>query len=531
MRLKAGLYVLAYTFVSLLTGFQELCAQGKIKLEGYTVHTDSKGKKSAIADMNIHVYRGADKTDEYRSNKKGRFDFQLEYGAVYKVALEGNEGYIDMCFMVDGKIPAAKQTINPTISIDFVLIDKDNTSIDTLKFKFPFTKFKFDGDKKFIDDAKYLNDFTKGMFKEYVEAKKQIKKQEADKALEAKANAGVIYFSVGGKLLAGDPPSAAVDNRKILLKDEKGNTVETVSTDKYGKFSFTKLAPDRNYSVVMDESDSLGFSGKKITLYNKYGKELLVSTSDKKGNFKFQLLASDKAVLSQLKVEDNNLLIGGALEALINGKTQAVAKIRITLANSLSGEIYETIETDENGKFVFTKLPPDKNFVIRMEEASPELANVKITIKDRKGNEIASGRSDGFGKFRFQLLASDKVMMNSLEVEENDTRMDLIGKFLNGENNIPLGNIKVDLLDDRNQVLQTTLTNGKGIFLFKNLTLYSGYFFKLDEKDPGISGLSSLLLAETTDKPVKEYKIEANQALKRRILASDQGKLGRLYLK
>ncbi len=524
------LFTLSLTILLVLQ-LSRAVSQNKIKIEGYTTHTDKKGKKTAVADVHINVYKGADKTDEYATNKKGKFEFQLDFGFNYKIALEGNDGYIDMCFTIDAKIPETKQNFNPTIAVDFVLIDRDNSEIDSLKFKFPFTKFKYDGGKKFVDDPKYLNDFTKGMFKEYIAAKKQAQMQIAEKAKNEKANANTHFLTIGGKLLAGNPPTKAIQNMKVLLKDEKGSTVETSGTDKFGKFMFSKLAADKNYFLSLDDNDSSSLYGQKITLFSKYGKSLMTTNSDDKGGFKFQLLSSDHMTLSELQVEDNDLLIAGTLEEMINDKNQALPNIRISLVNATTGQIYETVESNEAGKFVFSKLPPDKNFAIRSEGTISELANMKIFVKDRNGVDIASGTADGFGKFRFQLLSSDKEMMNNMEVEESDLKMDLFGKFLGGENNNPVKDLKVVLMDDAGKILQTSATDDKGIFRFNNLLLYAGYFFVLDDKDPAVSSLSAITLADLSDKPVKEYKIEIGQPLKRRILASDQRHLGRLYLK
>src|ERR1017187_9647048 len=75
----------------LLVLFSKTQAQDRIKIQGYTTYTDKKGKKSAVSDMHINVYKGADKTDEYASNKKGKFEFYLDFGSAYRIVLEGNE--------------------------------------------------------------------------------------------------------------------------------------------------------------------------------------------------------------------------------------------------------------------------------------------------------------------------------------------------------------------------------------------------------------------------------------------------------
>lgn len=534
MNFKTPLLLFIVLFFLFKTSTAQNKNQGSVKIEGYTIYTDKKEKKSGIADINIRVYKLdklTEKTVELKSKKNGRYELHLDYGSAYKVALEGNEDYMNMSFFLDAKIPVDKQTLNTTISLDFPLVQKDNTDIDTLKFQFPFTKFKFDGNKKFIDDVKYLNDFTKGLFKEYKDAQKLQKKQQADKIAQEKNAGNTHYITIGGKLLSGDPPAYPVINRKVLLKDDKGLTIETAGTDKYGKFSFTKLTPDKNYSVVMEDMDSSGLDGKKITLYSSNGKSLMVSTAGKGGGFKFQLLAADKATLLQLEVEDNSLMLAGTLQATKDGLSQPLPHTKIILSSVNSGQVYETVETDENGNFVFSKLPPDKNFVIRMAEASADLANVKISINDRNKNELASGPADGFGKFRFQFLSGDAQTMNKMQVDERDLKMDLVGKFMDGETNNLLADLKVNLLDDKNTILQTTTTNDKGVFVFKNLELYLGYYFELEMSDPKLAAVKTLVMSEISDKPIKEYKIEAEKPIKHRLLASDQRKLGKLYLR
>jgi hypothetical protein len=522
---------IVFLFASCIMLIANAQDRGQVKVEGYTIQDNKKGKKVPVADINMVVYKGTEQIDELKTNKKGHYEVMLDFGFQYKVVLENNPGYISMSFAVDAKVPPAKGDIKPSVGLDIPLFETGTNEIDTLKFKFPFTKFKFDGNKKFIDDPKYLSDFEKGLFKEYKDAQKQVKKQQADKAAQAKLDANAHFMLIGGKLMAGNLPKTPIKNMHIHLLNEKGAAVETVSTDKYGKFSFSKLALDRNYSVKMDDSDSAKLAGTKITMYNRSGKEIYSTTSGAKGGFEFKLLASDRVNLVQLEVEDNSLLIAGTLEALLNGKSQPVAKSRVVLADAVTGSIYEIVETDANGKFVFSKLPPDKNFIVRLEESSSELANIKIIMKDKDGNEIATSNADGFGKFRFQLLASDKESMNKLQIDETEIKMDLVGKFLTAdEKNAPLDNVKIDLMDDAGAVLQSTTSNDKGVFVFNNLVLYSGYYFRLDPTNPKVSSITAVVLAEKNDKALKEYKVDAS-GVKSRILASDQKRLGKLYLK
>lgn len=506
--------------------------KGSVSIGGYVIHTDSKGKQSPLENININVYQGTEIINNFTTNKKGRFDVSLPFGYQYKVVFENNDEYIDMSFAVDGKVPPQKENISPSVSLDVPMFEKGTSEVDTLKFKFPFTKFKFDGNKKFIDDQRYLSEFQRGLFKEYRDAQKQIKIQKAEKLAQAKLDAKARFILVGGKLLAGNPPTLPLKNMKINLVSEKGLVVETSTTDKYGNFSFSKLALDRNYSIKLDENDADKLIGTKITMYNKFNKEVLVTRSDEKGGFLFKILASDKIVISELEVIDNSLFIAGTLEALLNGKQQAVSQAKIVLANSTTGSVFETVETDAKGNFVFSKLPPNKNFVVRLEDSNAKLAAIKITMKDWSGKEIKSDTADGFGKFRFQFLKGDPDVLNNLQVDENTLKMDLVGRFLlSDEKSTPLSSVKIDLLDDAGLVLQSTTTSENGMFIFNNLTLYDDYFFRLDSADSKIKTASSVVLSNKTAKPVKEYKLDSTQEIKYRFLPSDQKKLAKLYMK
>ena len=516
----------------LVLAFCGFAQDARFKVTGYTTYFDKKtGKEHAHDSILIHVYRGKDKLADLISDKKGKYSISLDFGSVpYKFAVEGNHEFLDESFVVDSKSLATVSVKSPpVIEQKIILLFRDDLDKDSVQYKFPFTKWKFDGSKNFKEDEKYVNEFVSKAFKEYKPALKQVQLQL--KEAEATKNKHTRLMLIVGRLLSGTTNKKSLAHIKLNLLDDKGNVVERTETDKLGKFSFSKLNPDQNFMIVPDVLDSAKLSDLNITLLNKFGKKMLATSSDAKGAFKFQLLSSDRAIMAQLEAENNDLLIAGTLEAGLNNQLKVLARKNLVLANPVSGEIYEIVQTDENGKFVFAKISPDKAFVIRLKDEDGELANYTVVIKDQQGVVVASETADGFGKFKFQLLANDKQAMEHLEVDENDLKMDLTGILSDGDKNIPLGNVKVVLLNDKGEVLLSSLTDELGNFLFKNLILYNGYFIQLDAKDEHLSSLKTLVLSDKLGKEIKEYQVELADGIKQRLLASDQTKLARLYLR
>lgn len=523
-------------------------AQGFLNVEGYTYTLTKENKRKPIADINIKVFKEMEKEAEsvgkqkkknamresiffkdFKSDKKGRYAFSLEYGFIYKIAFVDNDGYVNTNYEVDNRVAADKQKAKPNIQVDIPLVSTDESNVDTLKLRFPFTKMKFDGNKKFIEDAKYINDFQKGLFPEYKTLKTQIKKEEADKAIQAKLDAKIRYIKIGGKIMAGDPATFAIKNMRVKLVDDKGKVVEIATTNKFGKFVFTKLAAERAHSILLDENDSAKFAGQKITIYNKIGEEVLTTTSTDKGTFKYQLLPSDKKTLAMLEVDENRLFIAGSFRALVDNKENVIAKTAIVLVNSITGEIYEKVITDANGGFVFSKLPADQSFLIRLEENNPKLAGVKIKMKDKSGNDFVEAKTDGMGTFRFAFMKDDVEKINVLEISDEELKMDVVGLLQSAEDNKGIANLKLILKDEKNGRTQEVTTGENGQFTFKNISLTSTQSVKLDETDARLKSMKAFTIADISGKAIKEYKVE--QENKIQLLTSDLIRLGKFYMK
>lgn len=221
-------------------------------------------------------------------------------------------------------------------------------------------------------------------------------------------------LSLAGNFLYGDNPSKPLANKKVIIKNEFGDIVEETTTNEFGAFAFRNLPIDQNYLITLDDSD-LPINA-KIILTNKSGKEVKFARSDSKGKFSFSLLAVEKSSISDLSIDDKDLIM--ALNGyLYDQNKKAISNAKVTIFNR--SEVIENIITDEKGRFAFKNLGADKNYLFSIDDSDPRFTNItKIYIADGKGRIYREIKRNSNGKFQFDLLDIDKSVMGDYSVDD-----------------------------------------------------------------------------------------------------------------
>jgi len=207
--------------------------------------------------------------------------------------------------------------------------------------------------------------------------------------------------SIAGNFYAGDDRKP-LKNTKVNLINDKGEIVQTTTTNPYGSFVFMHIPPDENFTIALEEIEPK-FASQKIYFTNKSGREI---TMIQGGMFRYKILASDKNTLSLLKVEDSQLLVDleGTLFADKVGK-KPLSKASIYLVDE-KGEIVGNYITDAKGNFKFVNLPADKTFMIRLKEDDPSISTKDVFMGDSKGRIVATLKQGG-KFFRYTFLPDE----------------------------------------------------------------------------------------------------------------------------
>ncbi len=334
-------------------------------------------------------------------------------------------------------------------------------------------------------------------------------------------------IAVSGKIVIGNNINNPLKNSDVMLLSEDGKTLNSVATDASGYFIFEDLEADKKYMVKLDDTEPK-FS-KKIKYYLADDKDALIretGADGKGGKFVFRNLPADPNSLPETTLEGvtfaGNLLFG-------KNSTKPLSNTKVNLLNN-KGEIVQTVITNAFGAFVFSHLPADQNFFVKVDENDTELAlNTKIIMTNKSGKEMKSTDSGNNGSFKFSFLAGDKNSLKQMSVEDTELRIDYKGKIVSGDK-VPLANSVVNLVNAKGEIIQTTRTDELGAFRFSNLPADQVVLITLDETDTQLKKFKKVFITDSNDAVVKEVAGNDAGVFKFSILPSDKQKLGTVYV-
>jgi outer membrane protein OmpA-like peptidoglycan-associated protein/tetratricopeptide (TPR) repeat protein len=288
--------------------------------------------------------------------------------------------------------------------------------------------------------------------------------------------------ALDGKILQSKTMTDGAGNVNVLLLTDKGDPIQHTITDNNGFFRFDNLTPDQKYMVKLDADDPNALK-QKYYLADNQDRIVRVTVKTQNGLVIFNSLPSDLKTLNPLVDNDVDgspkfYSIAGSL--LMGDDKTPLSETKVNLKND-KGETIQTTTTNGFGSFVFTNLPSDQNYLVTLDDNDPTLMNKKIFLVNKSGKELASSDK---GVFKYQIFASDKMMLTQLTVKEEDLLADMKGRiFTDDESKKPLQNSKVKLIDDKGNVIQTTVTDNNGVFNFANLPADKKFLIVLDETD------------------------------------------------
>ncbi len=335
-------------------------------------------------------------------------------------------------------------------------------------------------------------------------------------------------ISLDGTVLKSQDIFDPLKNIRVFLEDDGGNHLKDTRTNEAGYFRFDNLSPDKKYMVKIDETDP-AFTGQKHFYYaDEHNHVMRVTVVNSKGEkHVFQNLPVEPNSLAQLTIPDDITLGGNLLYG--ENPSNPIANKQITLKDA-QGNIIEQVTTNAFGSFVFSKLPPDENYILELSELDGFLpADAKIILTNKSGKQIRIVRADAKGGFKFNLLSSDKTMIDELKVNDGDLLMDLTGKLL-GQDKNSLPGAKIYLMDEKGTPIDTVVTDAAGKFEFRKLQSGKNYLVNVDETDARMNGMDKIFIADLKGKIVKELVRNKYKGFSFNLLESEKSNLKQIYV-
>lgn len=330
------------------------------------------------------------------------------------------------------------------------------------------------------------------------------------------------YTTVSGSVLLTENINDPAKNVKVFLKTPDGKKLDSIRTNTKGFFEFRNLDNDKKYLAVVD-SDDPSMEG-KARYYMADNKGVIMRVTGPSGpdKYAFKNLPFDANSLPELYSEDDLTLAGNLLYG--ENPSKPIKNTKINLTNKF-GDVVETTKTNEFGAFAFRNLPSDQNYMIDIEEGDLTLPdNTKVIMTNKSGKEIKSFYSKG-NKYKFNMMASDKVLMSDMDVDDKDLIMELDG-YVYDQDKKPFSNAKLMLYNQAGELKQTISTDSKGKFAFRNLKAMEEYLFDLDESDPRLAAIKKLYIADAKGRAYRELVKNAKGKFQFKVLNSDKVAMG-----
>ncbi|MCC7303649.1 MAG: OmpA family protein [Bacteroidia bacterium] len=326
--------------------------------------------------------------------------------------------------------------------------------------------------------------------------------------------------NVSGKILLTKNIKDAAANVQVALLNDKKEVLQTTVTDEFGYFRFDHVPSNKNYMVMIESDDPTQLKD-KYYLADNQNRIVKKTVVGQKGLFVFELLPSDLTKLPKLVEEDAFVSIAGSL--LVGEEKMPLSNTSVNVKNE-KGELIQTTTTNSFGAFVFTDLPTDDNYLLMIEEKDADLNGKKIYFVNKSGKEVAVSQ----GGFKYKLIHSDKTSLSLLIVKDEDLRIDLKGKIL-GDNKTPLTNTKVLVVNEKGEVVQTAITDGKGDFVFVSLPADKKYLVQIDEKDAQVLNFKNLVVVDEKGKVLGNFHLFSGK-FKWEMLPTEQKTLASIYV-
>lgn len=336
---------------------------------------------------------------------------------------------------------------------------------------------------------------------------------------------------IRGRILASKELTDGLPDTRVQLLDTDGNVLKEATTDANGAFVFKNIDAEKSYLVRLLEDDPGINSRSKYYLTDETNKTMRVTVYDQVGGkYTFQNLPIKPGTEPQLLADDEYITVAGNL--ITDGNPPgAVSNARVKLIDE-NGNVLQTTTTNALGGFAFTRIPPDRSFIVAIDAADENLVapGTKIVLTDKSGKQISALVADSNGTYQYKLLKNDRSALKAMQVPEDELRIDLQGTLTSGDSlGKPVANAKVVVVDENGNVLQTVMSDAKGNFKFSNLPNDKSYMVRIEDvEDKYVVNVGKMYVKDGNGNIVKELLY--NGKFEFRILPNDRTTLGKVYV-
>jgi outer membrane protein OmpA-like peptidoglycan-associated protein len=469
-RMKRAIFLLLVLFSS-YTGFAQITIIGNNVLNG-----------NPVVAAKLFVYGDGKLTHTLSTSKQSEFMLQLDFGKVYKVYIQHPSSPLLHFEVVANAIPVDKYVYRMTYEFQADLADKWDEDIDTTVYKNPFHRVVFNGNNRMVADTAYNLEFNKHKLK---------KNNPVFVNNQASENNIIV-----GKIVSPDFPELSLYPVQIECLSANRQIIRTLSSDRLGTFAFCSKKNPGIHSLKLVLSDSV-LSGKIIRVHNN------------KNDLLFEGKVKGSTCVWELGTKGTDPLVDNSYQAHVGAKivisSQKEKRFFSDQTVYLLNKRYTVIDkstTNLLGAFVFSDIQPDNTYYIainRTEVARGEMADI-LNKDDKYVGTLDTLMGD---KFVYKISSRYPVSYNRVLVAENELQMDVKATIFGDNINNPIGHLKIILLNDAYEPIDSVITDDFGSFKFKYLPFLKRFYLDADNSDNILDVFRNILIYSNDDNLIK----------------------------
>ncbi len=443
------------------------------------------------------------------------FKLTLPLGKKYKVSFDNAKTQKMFLEIAADNIPDDKGNLKMTYELTIPFFPKDATTFDVAQFEKPFHKIIYDGKKRMVDDTVYMKGFLENIY---------VKRKESAPAV-VKTETSVKWINLAGKFTYDNPDKTPVTGKKVSLINSTGKVIKTISTNKFGTFIFTGVNLNDADKIELDFNKEFTTQNVPVKLSNMQNDNLgVISVSNNKTlwqNTK-ELRVIDKLVDTRFTYK-----IAAKLIAESGNKYEFYSNKTVLLLND-KNTVVKRGKTNVFGSFVFTDIKPGSTYLIGIEK-SEQIPDKKVNLYTNTDEFVASVDSSATTRLVRRFSAENNSVFNSLLIDERNLKMNVGGKIYANDVNGPIGDLKILLLNDKMEVIDTTTSDNFGSFMFKYVPFNSQYSLTVDEKNQVLEAINNILVYSSEDELIKIVSLVKGRRFSYKPLNSEQSKMSDVY--
>ena len=480
-------------------------------------------KRQPLKNVLVVVKKGDKTVSEFNTGNKNEFLVELEYGPVYKIILSHPDCATMYAQVKSDDVPKEKYEYRMKYAFDANFTSKSDTLKDTLAYRVPFHKIKFDGKNRMIDEATWNSAFVlalerKGTIPED-EYTLKLKKEAEEKLAAQKVVITPATNQVkeetkvlSGRILVHGNKKLPVANRALVLLDANGNNVQSGMTNRFGSFIFTGIKSDETYKILMDSKEN---QTQLYTILDESGKEI-ARCENRVGQCEFLFDGKNTATYS---TNEFSSTIGGKM-VITSGTEKMLYADKKVFLTDLSNKVLSETKTNILGTFVFEGIQPGKDYIIGVDHKELK-SGEKIDILSKEDVYITTLDTLVNGMPCMKLSTSSTYKFAGMAIDKDEIRMQLSASVYGNDVSHPISNLKILLLNDNNEIFDSTFTDQNGFFTFKHLPYLKSFYISADNNQKQLDAYTNILLYSKGKNLVKMMPYVRGKKFQYKMLEAD----------